>query len=441
MSTYIIPSIIIILLILMNGLYVAAEFALVTAPRPQLQKRAEKGSAIAKNLLQIVSSAESQNKYITTAQVGITIASLGLGMYGEHAFAEWFIAPLHHISNLAEPIAHTLASILSVSLLTYFHVVIGEMIPKSFALQSGVNTIIMLYRPLIISERIFSPIVFILNKISILFLHLFEDSGNNNSTRLFTTQDLEYIVSESKDSGLLEESDRLFIENIIDLDERIASQIMTPRNRIKAIKANSTIPEISKYICSTNKTRYPVYENSLDNIVGILHIKDLARWQTENHEDNTLPPELIRPVILIPESLQLNELLKKFQEEQTQIAITLDEFGGTAGIISFEDLIEEVVGEILDEFDSEKPPFQELAPGVIRVRGDVILDEITQLYGLQFDESSHSNSIGGFVMSQIGSIPEPNDTVNLDTYSITVEKVENRAITSVRIKYKLNTPI
>lgn len=437
MTTYIIPSIIILFLILLNGLYVAAEFALVTAPRPQLKKRADQGSSIAKNLLNIVSSADAQNKYITTAQVGITVASLGLGMYGEHAFAEWFIAPLHMIGNMAEPVAHTIASILSVSLLTYLHVVLGEMIPKSYALQTGANTIIALYRPLIISERIFAPIVFLLNKISIVFLHRFEESDITHTTRLFTTSDLEYIVGESKESGLLEDSDRIFIENIIDLDERIASQIMTPRNRIQAIRLDATLNEIIDFVCSTNKTRYPVYEDSLDNIIGILHIKDLSRWQVNRHDSTNLPRELIRSILIIPESLPLNELLIKFRKEQAQIAITLDEFGGTAGIVSFEDVVEEVVGEILDEFDFEKPPFHELAPGLVRVRGDVILDEITQHYGLDFEDNSNSNSIGGFVMSQIGSIPEPNDTINLDNYSITVEKVENRAVSSVRIKYKI----
>ena len=438
MTTYIIPTIIILFLILLNGLYVAAEFSLVTAPRPQLKKKADQGSTVAKNLLNIVSSAESQNKYITTAQVGITIASLGLGMYGEHAFAEWFLEPLHLISNMAEPLAHTIASVLSVSMLTYVHVVLGEMIPKSYALQTGANTIIALYRPLVISERLFSPIVYILNHVSIGFLHRFENSSSPHSTRLFTTEDLEYIVGESNESGLLEETDRIFIENIIDLDERIASQIMTPRNRIQAIKSDATLDEVSGFVCATNKTRYPIYENSLDNIIGILHIKDLARWKVHHKDSPILPRELIRPSLLIPESLPLNELLIKFRKEKAQIAITLDEFGGTAGIVSFEDLVEEVVGEILDEFDSERPPFQELAPGLIRVRGDVILDEITQHYGLNFEEDNYSNSIGGFVMSQIGSIPEPNDTINMDDYSITVEKVENRAVSSVRIKYKLS---
>jgi CBS domain containing-hemolysin-like protein len=440
MTTFLIPLFVIFILILLNGLYVAAEFALVTAPRPQLRKKAAEGSASAKSLLHIISSPELQNRYITTAQVGITVASLGLGMYGEHAFAEWFIEPLHFIGSMTEPLAHTIASILSVGLLTYLHVVLGEMIPKSYALQSGISTILALYRPLIISDRIFSPIVRFLNKISFGIVELIEGSNEEKATRLFTTEDLEYIVGESKDSGLLEESDRIFIENIIDLDERIASQIMTPRNRVKAIEVNTPFDEIVKFICATNKTRYPIYVNSLDNIIGILHIKDLARWQITHPEDNLIVSEIIRPVILIPETLLLSELLIKFRKEQTQIAVSLDEYGGTAGIVSFEDLVEEVVGEILDEFDHETPPFQELAPGLIRVRGDVILDELEQHYGLEFDDSIQSYSIGGYVMSLLGTIPKPNDSLQLPNCSILVEKVENRAVTSVRIKFSVKNP-
>lgn len=435
MTTYLVPLIIILILILLNGLFVAAEFALVTAPRPLLKKRASQGSSAAKNLLHIVSSPEHQNRYITTAQVGITVASLGLGMYGEHAFAEWFIGPLHAIGQLAEPLAHTIASILSVSLLTYIHVVLGEMIPKSYALQTGVNTIIALYQPLVISAKVFYPIVQFLNKLSFGIVRLIEKPDKVQATRLFTTQDLEYIVGESKDSGLLEDSDRIFIENILDLDERIASQIMTPRNRIQAIGSNSSHEEIIDYICATNKTRYPIYEATLDNIIGVLHIKDLARWQNKNSNNELEITEIIRPVLFVPETLPLSDLLVKFRENRSQIAVSLDEYGGTAGIITFEDLVEEVVGEILDEFDLETPPFEELAPGLIRVRGDVILDEIEQHYNLKFDEISQSYSIGGYVMSLLGSIPKPNDTLNLGTYSITVEKVENRAVTSVRIKF------
>lgn len=438
MTTYVIPLIIIFILILLNGLFVAAEFALVTAPRPQLNKRARQGSAVAKSLLTIVSNPDLQNRYITTAQVGITVASLGLGMYGEHVIAEWFIEPLHHLGFVPETLVHTISFVISVSILTYLHVVIGEMIPKSFALQTASNTIIALYRPLRIAERIFYPIVQLMNSISLAIIHRIGLSTGRTSTRLFTPQDLEFIVGESRESGLLEETDRIFIENILDMDERVASQIMTPRNRIFAMDIKKSFPELIQFICETNKTRYPIYEETPDNIIGVLHIKDLARWQIINPDAELQIPDIIRPIFFVPETYPLSELLVKFRQERSQIAVALDEFGGTAGIITFEDLIEEVVGEILDEFDQEIPPIEELAPGVIRVRGDVILDEITQHYDLRFDENIESYSIGGYIMSKLGTIPQPNDMLNLGDYTIIVEKVENRAVISARIRFTID---
>ncbi len=359
-AEFLVPTAIILLLILLNGLYVAAEFALVTASRPKLQSMAVHGSSTAAQILKIVSDPHLQNRYITTAQVGITIASLGLGMYGEHAIADWLLSPLHHFEQLSEALAHTIASILSVSLLTYLHVVLGEMIPKSFALQTANDVIVALYLPLNISEKMFYPIVSLMNKLSFALIDITGLLTQDQNHRLFNSGDIEFAVEESLESGMLEYSDQLFIENILDIDERNADQVMTPRNQINAIQLTTPAKEISRIICRTNNTRYPVYEPTLDNIQGILHLKDLIRYQVEN---NALPEDirpLLRPTLYIPESLPLNVLLTKFKQNQTQIAIVLDEFGGTAGVITFEDLIEEVVGEIQDEFDIEAPPIKEI---------------------------------------------------------------------------------
>jgi len=427
-SEYLIPTLIILLLILMNGLYVAAEFALVTASRPKLKRMSAQGSDTAGRILEIVSDPQLQNRYITTAQVGITVASLGLGMYGEHAFAEWLLAPLHHFEQLSDTLAHTIASILSVSLLTYLHVVLGEMIPKSFALQKASDVVSALYVPLNISDKIFSPIVFLMNKLSFALIDAAGITERDQNSHLFNSGDIEFAVEESHESGMLEYSDQLFIENILDIDERKVEQVMTPRNQINAIPLSTSAEDIPKIICRTNNTRYPVYHRTLDNIQGILHLKDLTRYQIEN---NALPEDihpLLRPTIGIPESLPLNVLLTKFKQNQTQIAIVLDEFGGTAGVITFEDLIEEVVGEIQDEFDAEAPPIKKIEENRYRVRGDVILDELQQHLHVKFPDSADSNTIGGLIMSELGNIPNPKDTVIFAGMKITVESIKKRAV-------------
>jgi CBS domain containing-hemolysin-like protein len=433
-TTYIIPSIIILILILLNGLFVAAEFAIVTASKPKLKKSAEAGSKTAGTILAIVSSPDSQNRFITTAQVGITLVSLGLGMYGEHVFAEWLVGPLHTLGHLTEAVAHSIATVLAVSLLTYFHVVIGEMIPKSFALQTANKTVTALYFPMMISDRVLSPIVTLLNNFSTFVLEKTGFALSETESRLFTPDDLEFIVEESMESEMLDRTDHLFIENILDLEERFAEQAMTPRNRIETIPLSATSEEIYDKICSTNKTRYPVYDQDLDDIIGVVHIKELARWQI-NHPDKTPDlKQICRPALFIPETLPLNQLLKRFRERNEQMAIALDEFGGVAGIVSLEDLIEEVVGEIQDEFDHETLPIDELENGLLRIRGDVILAELEQLYNFKWDQNLKAVTIGGLVMAVLGDIPEPQDQIQIGNASITVESVDGMAVNTLLLQ-------
>ncbi len=431
---YLIPILIIFILILLNGMFVAAEFALVTAPRPQLRTMEEKGSAVAARILKIISDPDKQNLYITTAQVGITIASLGLGMYGEHVIADWVLEALHNIDALGEAFAHTLATILSVSLLTYLHVVLGEMIPKSFALQTASRVAVALYFPLNIANKLFLPIVGLLNRVSLFLIHHSGLVPKQDDNRLFTSGDIEFVVEESLGSGMLEYTDQLFIENILDLDDRSVRQVMTPRNLVYALADDLTPDEIVQTICGTNKTRYPIYHETLDKIRGILHIKDLARYYSQNQRLPVDITDLLRPALYVPESLELNRLLAQFRQHQTHIAVVLDEFGGTLGVITLEDVIEEVVGEILDEFDLETPPIQKLNRTLYRVRGDVILEELEQHLNLDFSKEKEATTIAGLVMSELGAIPQPEDTLTLPEMTITVEEVEQRAIKFVTIQ-------
>jgi len=430
MIEYIIPVFIITILILLNGLFVAAEFALVAAPKARIEKRAREGSVVATRILNQINDPNLQNQYITTAQVGITLVSLGLGMYGEHVLAEWFLTPLRTLEDLALPLAHTIATILSVGLLTYFHVVIGEMIPKSIALQAAETTLLRLTQPMFFAEKLLYPIVILLNNLSFWLTRLLGFPPRESGTRLFTPDELEFIVEESFEGGLLTLSDQLFIENILDLEKRTADQVMTPRNKMEVIPVMADFHAVMEVVCETTKTRYPVFEESLDKIIGIFHIKDLARIQVREISQQINLRDLIRPTIYIPEHYPLDELLIRFRSENQQIAIVLDEFGGTAGIITLEDLIEEVVGEIQDEFDEEILPIEELPGNIIRVRGEVILEELEQHYNLTW-EIPETNTIGGLVMFLLGQIPHPGDTIIYNGVKIVVESVEGLVVNSV----------
>ncbi len=260
MTAYLIPAGIVILLIALNGMFVAAEFSIVAVPPTRMAQRAEAGSAAARHVLTILRDPRRQNRYITTAQVGITLASLGLGMYGEHAIADWFVTLFHWLGALAEPAAHTLAVILSIGLLTYLHVVIGEMIPKSMALQAAETTVLALDRPMLLMERLFRPLNSLLIAIGDRIVRMLGIPPLDVNERLYSPQELEYIVDESFAGGLLASSDKLFIENIFDLSERNVGQIMTPRTRIAGISVDDDLQAVLRCLCETRQTRYPVYD-------------------------------------------------------------------------------------------------------------------------------------------------------------------------------------
>lgn len=432
MTEFVLPLLIILFLILLNGLFVAAEFAIIGVPHTRLAQRAEQGSTAAQTVLSVLRDPDRQNLYIATAQVGITIASLGLGMYGEHTVSNWLVPPLEHLGVFTEPIAHSIAVVLSIGLLTYLHVVIGEMIPKSVALQSAETTAINLAAPMAIAERLFKPVVWALNTTGNLVLKIFGVPPADASARLMSPEELEFVVEESFESGLIKANEHLFIENIFDLSDRTVGQVMTPRNRITGIHISLDEKAVLQRACQARFTRLPVFGDDLDQISGILHIKDLARQQVDSSRNFVLE-ELIRPQVYVPESLSLEDMLVRFRREGFQMAIVIDEFGGTAGLVTIEDIVEEVVGEILDEFDQEIMPIQQIEPNVLRVRGDLLLDELNQHYNLGLFHPD-ADTVGGLLMASLGRIVRPGDTIKIDKLQIEAETVKGLVIQTVILR-------
>ena len=432
MTSVVIPVLIISILIILNGIFVAAEFAIVAVPRTRMAQLAEDGSSIAQRTLKILLEPALQNRYIATAQVGITVVSLGLGMYGEEVIAHWIEPAFHSIESLAQPVADTLATVLAVGILTYFHVVVGEMIPKSLALQSSEPTALRLARPMAVMEKIFLPIVTVLNGLGNLIIRLIGIPPADSEDRLFTPEELEFIVEESSAGGLLDPSEQLFIENIFDLQQRTVEQVMTPRTQVVGISVDSTENLIMQIICETRKSRYPIYDPDLDHIIGILHIKDFARHQLGRTQEPLDLRNVMRPVTFLPETLQLGQLLIQYRRDQIQFGVAVDEFGGTAGIVTIEDLVEEVVGEIQDEFDREILPIEVLDTGVLRVRGDLLIDELNQHYDVDLD-LEEAFTVGGLVMTLLGRIPVVGDKIRHEGLIFEVEAIERLAVQSVLV--------
>lgn len=433
MSEYLVPMLIIGFLILLNALFVAAEFAIVAAPRTILTQAAERGSGSARNVLTILADPAQQNRYLATAQIGITIASLGLGMYGEHTVAEWLYYPLSRITPLAEPLAHSIATVLAIGVLTYLHVVLGEMVPKSLAIQYADTSVLRLDAPMRIMRKIFSPIVLVLNGIGNGVVRLMGIPPVNAQARLFSADELEYLMEESAEVGLMEPAEQLFIENIFDLRQRTVGQVMTRRKQVVGLPINANEEETLRFVCQGRHSRFPVYDKGLDNIVGVLHVKTLARQQANRDRQSFDLRQLARPVAFVPESLSLDEMLIRFRRDRRQLAIVVDEYGGTAGLVTLEDIIEEVVGEILDEFDQEIAPLERLEEGLVRVRGDLLVDELNQLCDLALPHPE-SDTVGGLVMASLGRVAEQGDSIAVDGVTLEVEAVEGLTVQTVLVR-------
>lgn len=420
-------------LILLNGIFTAAEFAIVAAPRTRMAQRAEAGSRSARHVLSVLRDPVRQNRYLATAQIGITVVSLALGMYGEHELAGWLLEGLHRLGRLSEPLAHSIATAVALAGLTYLHVVLGEMIPKSLALQASEATALALARPMGVLERIFLPAVVVLGGLGNAITRALGVRPADARARLMSSEELEVIVDESYAHGELRGREHLFIANIFDFSERSVAQVMTPRNRVIGLPVDANEDEVLTVLCEARFSRYPVYDQDQDHVVGVLHVKDLARWQTGGSGAFDLRAMLRTPVF-VPETLGLEEMLARLRRDRSSIAIAFDEFGGTAGVVTFEDIAEEIVGEIRDEFDQEEiAPIELLSAGTARARGDVILAELNQHLGLAL-EHAETETVAGLVMDLLGRIAQAGDTVTYGGVTFEVEAVDGRAIRTVLVR-------
>jgi CBS domain containing-hemolysin-like protein len=312
------------------------------------------------------------------------------------------------------------------------------MIPKSLALQSSEKTVLQLQPAMRFMERLFFPVVFFLNAAGNGFLRLIGIPPAGSGSRVMSPDELELVVEESYAGGLIEADEQLFIENILDLSERNIGQVMTPRNRIIGIPLIIGFEELMALICEKGYSGYPVYDGDLDQISGILHTKNFARQLVHGNEPFEMT-RLISPVLYVPESVSLEEMLLRFRREGQQIAVALDEFGGTAGLVTLEDVVEEVVGEILDEFDHEIEPMMPVGLRKLRVRGDLLLDELNQHHDLNL-EHPDADTIAGLVMAELGRVLQAGDTAGYDGVIFQVESVKGLIVQTLLVDLPEKTP-
>lgn len=384
--------IIILFLLLANGFFVASEFALVSVRQTRISQLAKEGNKTA----EITANALNElDKYIAATQLGITIASIGLGWVGEATLAK-IIQPLFDfLPYVSKTFAtHTIAVAMAFVLITFMHVVIGELMPKSIALQYPEKTTLIVTRPLVFVAKLFTPFIFMLNGFGNLALKLMKIPPAHPACTVHTEEEIDMIIDASYKGGVLNETENFMLKNTLKFTDLLAKQIMIPRCDVVSLPVDIDPKRLEEILIENQYSRYPVYEGNFDNIVGILHVKDLYPYNMQNDGDKL--ENYIRKPLLIPETMTMDVLLQNFKENKTEIAIVMDEFGGMSGIISFEDVLEEIFGEVQDEFDDEECDIKQVSATKFVMNGLYRIDEFFEYFGLNIDEDD-VETVGGYV--------------------------------------------
>lgn len=389
-----VPLVVIAVLIVMNGVFVAAEFAIIGTSRVSMERRAAQGNRAARLVAAILRDPRRQDQYVATAQLGITFASLGLGMYGEHVLAQWF-SPLFSKFDQWLPFPeHAAATVTSVALLTYLHIVLGEMVPKTLALQQAEKTSLWITRPMLWMKAALYPLVIGLNGLANGLLRLFgvhRRSASHESSH--TAEELQYLIAESQQGGALRAEAGKLLQDLLDFTERTAAEIMVPRVRIVGIPLGATSGELAALLRAAPYTRFPVYRNNLDQIAGVVHVKDLLPKLLNG---TRVEESDLRPAPFVPHTAEMDTVLAAMRRDQVQVAVVMDEYGGTAGIITEKDLLDEVIGEVHEDRSTQDTETD--SDGRLRVAGEVRLVEVGERLGMDL-EHEEVESVGGLVLS------------------------------------------
>lgn len=423
MTDVVVPLLVIALLIVMNGVFVAAEFAIVAARSARLDPTG--GGWAVRYLHRILSHTAVKDRHIAIAQLGITLATIGLGMYGEPSIAGWIYGPIERALGVSEAAAHTLGTVLAVLVMTYFHVVVGEMIPKALALQRPEGTALAVSPLMRFTGMVLYPLVALVNGAGNAVLRLLRIPLTGES-RLHSASELVHLVEESSEEGVVSEEEERLIRNILDFGELEVRDVMVPRVRVDALLLDAGADEVRRLVAEHGHTRFPVHRGDLDEIVGILHVKDFIERDVLG--GSLALRSLVRRVPRVPEAIPVERLLASFKRLHVHMAIVLDEHGGTSGIVTLDDLLAEVVGEVDDDFDADEPPdVEDLGDGRFLVDGGMPLHRFNERFSAALD-SERSTTLAGIVLERMQRVPAEGDEAIADGFVLRVHMMEDLAI-------------
>ena len=417
-----------LLLVFFNGFFVAAEFAIVKVRASQLEVKVKEGNRMAILSKHIVSHLDG---YLAATQLGITLASLGLGWIGEPVVSKMIISLMHLVGFEIEPeLAHDIALPIAFALITILHIVFGELAPKSLAIQRSEKTTLFIAYPLQFFFIIFRPFIWILNGIANFLLKTIGIS-NVHGSDVHSSKELQYLVQQGQASGEIDDAEYRIIKNAFDFSEQTAKQIMVPRTQVFAIDINEFNDATIDKIIEESYTRIPCYDKSIDTIVGVVYLKDILISFRKNEPINIR--SIMRNMMVVPETKSIGKLLNEFQIKHQQMALVVDEYGGTEGIITMEDILEELVGEIQDEYDNEISIVEKVGDKTYNVIASSPIDDINELLPHPIEKDEQYETLAGFLILKFGKIPSPKDKIVIENYEFSILKKNKNSISFVQI--------
>jgi putative hemolysin len=421
----------VIILIGFNALYVAAEFATISARRSRVVFLAEEEeNRAAQLLLPFIEDVQQLDTYVAACQIGITVSSLVLGFYGQ-ATISYALAPyLMQLGGVSDIAAASIAATLVLAFLTTLQVVMGELVPKNIGIRYPEQLAMLTVRPLRWSLFLFRPLIWFFNGSGQLILRLFGITSSTAHVHIHAPEEILMLVEESGAGGLLDREQRRLLENTLRLRGLVARQVMIPRTRMFTASVNESVNDLLVILAESPYSRLPLYEDSIDNIVGLIHLKDLFCLQQQTSAQSVR--SVMRKIRFVFENTPADEVFVTLQNQRYNMAIVLDEYGGTAGMVTLEDLVEEIFGELQDEFDVELPVIQVRSDNRIVVRGDTLISDLNDWLDLYLD-NAEVDTIGGLFLNEIGRVPEARDEIVIGDLTLRVDEMDGNAIRTISL--------
>ncbi len=420
----------IVILVLANGFFVAAEFSMVSVRRTRIAELVARGETGAEAVQKAI---ENPDRVIAATQLGITLASLALGWVGEPALSHLIYPVITLFPDAFRPeVSHSLSAAFSFAIITFLHVVVGELAPKSIALQDPERTSLFVARPTLFAEQVFKPAIWVLNGAGNTLLRMIGIQPASGHQLVHSVDELKMLVTASAESGVVEAEESEMLHAIFDFGELVVRQVMVPRTEVIAVEANTPLEDIIGLVTHSSYTKFPVYEDDLDHMVGIVHVKDLLHAMQKADRQGCIARDFAREPLFVPETISVSALLRHFRDNRQHIAIVMDEYGGTAGLVTLEDLLEEIVGEVSDPFDVNTPEFQKLEDGSVLIDGLSLIEDVNEQLNVNLIDP-HYDTIAGYVLGRLGRIARPGDIVEGDGVRLRVHEMDGFRIARVSL--------